>query len=79
MTRAQLPDDLRDAPPGAKLVYLTLRDAERPLAVHELTARALLASSTARDSLGRLEDRGLVTTDAPVADDRETHYRLTEE
>lgn len=79
MTSAQLPDDLHDAPPGAKLVYLTLRYAERPLAVHELTARALLASSTARDSLGRLKDRGLVTTDAAATDDRETHYRLTDE
>ena len=64
--------------PTAKLVYATIRDAERPLAQHEVADRTNLAARGVRDVLEDLEDEGLVHVALNLEDMREKQYSLPE-
>ena len=66
-----------DLPPSAKLVYKVL-EYEAPLTQAELVAESRLCPRTVRYALGRLEERGVVTSHACLADARQSKYRIDE-
>ncbi|TMT86926.1 MarR family transcriptional regulator [Haloterrigena sp. H1] len=66
-----------DLPPSAKLVYKVL-EYEAPLTQEELAAESRLCPRTVRYALGRLEDHGVVTSRACLADARQSKYRIDE-
>lgn len=65
--------------PTAKLVYATIRDAERPLAQHEVADRTNLNARGVRDVLEDLEEEGLVKVALNFDDLRENQYSLPED
>ena len=66
-----------DLPPSAKLVYKVL-EYEAPLTQAELAAESRLCPRTVRYALGRLEEQGVVTSHACLADARQSKYRIAE-
>ncbi|ELZ21196.1 MarR family transcriptional regulator [Natrinema limicola] len=64
-----------DLPPSAKLVYKVL-EYEAPLTQEELAAESRLCPRTVRYALGRLEEQGVVTSRACLADARQSKYRI---
>jgi len=67
--------DLRELPPSAKLVAKVL-EYESTLTQAQIADSTLLSSRTVRSALGRLEDRGLVTSRNSVMDARQQVYSL---
>ncbi|SDD39383.1 helix-turn-helix domain-containing protein [Natrinema hispanicum] len=64
-----------DLPPSAKLIYKVL-EYEAPLTQEELAAESRLCPRTVRYALGRLEEQGVVTSRACLADARQSKYRI---
>lgn len=74
MTR---PDD--SLPPSAKLLTHLLAHTENDeLSRSALYHRAGLPESTLDDALAALRDRGIVETETPTEDRRQTIYRLAD-
>ncbi len=70
---------VRGMRPTAKLVYATIRDAERPLAQHEVADRTNLDARGVRDVLEDLEDEDLIHVALNLKDMREKQYSLPSE
>jgi len=70
---------VRGMRPTAKLVYATIRDAERPLAQHEVAARTSLNDRGVRAVLEDLEEADLVEVALNLNDLREKQYSLPED
>ncbi|MDF9745951.1 MarR family transcriptional regulator [Natrinema salsiterrestre] len=66
-----------DVPPSAKLVYKVL-EYEAQLTQEGIAAESRLCPRTVRYALGKLEDRGLVTSRACLEDARQSKYRIAE-
>lgn len=73
--RDEAGDVLADLPPSAKLVYKVL-EYEAPLTQEGIAAESRLCPRTVRYALGKLEDRGLVTSRACLEDARQSKYRI---
>ncbi|MDL0127091.1 hypothetical protein [Halobacterium salinarum] len=71
--------DVREMRPTAKLVYVTIRDADGALAQHEIAERSSLNARGVRDVLDELVAAGLVEAEHNLADLREMHYTIRQE
>lgn len=70
----EVPDEIADAPPSVKLVYLVLEAADEPVSQHELADRANLNVRQAREALATLDQYGLIDERPNLRDLREKHY-----
>ncbi|WP_226479181.1 MarR family transcriptional regulator [Natrinema amylolyticum] len=73
----QLPKDVADEPPAARLVYLALED--RPMTVEEIVDCTGLSKKSIRDSGRLLEDKGVIEIETHPHDARKGQYRRTEQ
>ena len=71
------PDELRELPPSAKLVFVTL-EQEGPLTQREVATESLLPVRTVRHALETLQEAGLVVGRPYVLDARKRVYVLTD-
>jgi len=76
MTQLQVTPTVADLPPSCKLVSLVVKQ-EAPLTQAEIRARTLLADSTVRTALQRLEDLNLVTEHTQPGDAGTDQYTWT--
>jgi len=77
MTQLQVTPTVADLPPSCKLVSLVVKQ-EAPVTQAEIRARTLLADSTVRTALQRLEELGLVAKHAQPGDAGTNKYVWTE-
>ncbi|MFB6132568.1 MAG: ArsR family transcriptional regulator [Halanaeroarchaeum sp.] len=70
-------DELRELPPGARLVAKVL-EYNGTLSPSDIAEKTLLPARTVRDAVGRREDRGVVTSRHSFSDARKRLYRLAE-
>lgn len=70
-------DELRDLPPSAKLVAKVL-EYNGTLSQSDIAEETLLPARTVRYAIGRLEDRGVVTSRHSFSDARKRLYSLAE-
>ena len=72
-----VPGYLADVPPGAKLVYIALREADDGLTKKELLGATMLSHPGVAGGIQRLRDAGAVIVEEPtVGDLRQTRYEL---
>lgn len=60
-----IPEDLHDAPPAPRLVYLALEHADDPVTTTQLVETTGLPERTVRDAINRLRDRDVARTYTP--------------
>jgi DNA-binding MarR family transcriptional regulator len=72
-----LPDELRDARPPVKLVWVVLRRTDART-VTDIADRTGMHPSTVRRALRKLEDRGLAEQKQLSQSVREKPYRVTD-
>ncbi|WP_089650111.1 MarR family transcriptional regulator [Halobacterium hubeiense] len=73
----EVPEEIADAPPSAKLVYLVLEGTDGPISQHELADRANLDVRQARAALATLDQYDVVEERPNLRDLREKHYEVT--
>lgn len=75
-TTTEVPDEIADEPPAAKLVYL-LVERNAPTTFGALQSAAGLSATTARTHLDTLVAQGLVVETMHSSDARRSIYRIT--
>jgi DNA-binding MarR family transcriptional regulator len=71
-------DGLNGFPPSAKLVYLVLEHADRPLSPQEIVDRTRLPPRTARDATASLLEAGVIGRHRDPTDARQLQYSVVE-
>ncbi|AFZ74539.1 helix-turn-helix domain-containing protein [Natronobacterium gregoryi] len=68
----QLPQEVRDLPPSARLIWLALEDG--PMTVDELQVSTGCSKKRIRDCARELEEEGLVESQTSLRDARKSIY-----